>query len=107
MSTEKLLAHNVYFALKDRSPAARQILLGACRKHLTGHPGTLFFACGELAEALKRPVNDRDFDVALHIIFQNQAAHDAYQDAPRHHEFVAAGKENWAKVRVFDSAVEP
>jgi hypothetical protein len=106
MAAEKLLAHNVYFALKDRSPAAQQQLLAACKKFLTGHPGTVFFACGVLAEALKRPVNDRDFDVALHIIFQNQAAHDAYQDAPRHHEFVAQGKDSWARVRVFDSAVE-
>jgi hypothetical protein len=106
MATEKLLAHNVYFALKDRSPAARQKLLAACKKYLSGHAGTIFFACGELAEALKRPVNDRDFDVALHLIFQNQAAHDAYQEAQRHRDFVAEGKDGWAKVRVFDSAVD-
>lgn len=106
MAIEKLLAHNVYFTLKDRSPAARQKLVAACKEYLTGHPGTVFFACGTLAEALDRPVNDRDFDVGLHIIFQNQAAHDTYQDAPRHHAFVAACKDGWAKVRVFDSSVE-
>jgi hypothetical protein len=106
MATEKLLAHNVFFALKDRSLAARQKLLAACKMYLTRHPGTMFFACGTLAEALNRPVNDRDFDVSLHLIFENQAAHDAYQEAPRHHEFVAECKENWAKVRVFDAAVE-
>jgi hypothetical protein len=105
MADGNLLAHNVYFTLKDRSPAARQKLLAACKKHLTGHPGEVFFACGSLCEALNRPVNDRDFDVALHIVFQDQAAHDAYQDAPRHHQFVAEGKDNWAKVRVFDSVV--
>ncbi len=105
MLSDKLLAHNVFFTLKDRSPAARQKLVAACKKYLTGHPGTVFFAAGTLAEGLDRPVNDRDFDVGLHVIFVDQAAHDAYQVAPRHLEFVKEGKDTWAKVRVFDSVV--
>jgi len=104
--TELQLAHNVYFALKDNSEAARNKLLQACRKYLTPHPGIVFFACGVLAEELRRAVNDREFDVGLHIIFENQAAHDRYQDAPLHHQFVAENRDNWKKVRVFDSAVE-
>ena len=79
--------------------------MAACKELLTGHPGTLFFACGMLAHELDREVNVRDFDVALHLVFESQAAHDAYQDAPRHHRFVAAHKPTWAKVRVFDSVV--
>jgi hypothetical protein len=100
------LAHNVFFTLHDASPTARQTLLDACRKYLTGHPGMVAFACGTLAEGLDRPVNDRGFDVALHIIFQDRAAHDAYQDAPGHHQFVAEGRANWKQVRVFDSLVD-
>jgi hypothetical protein len=101
-----MLAHNVYFALKDNSSAAKTQLLDACTKYLTPHPGIAFFACGILAEELNRPVNDRDFDIGLHIVFTDQAAHDRYQDAPLHHQFVAENKENWKKVRVFDSVVE-
>jgi hypothetical protein len=100
---EALLVHNVYFALKDNSGPARDRLLAACRKYLTSHPGIVFFACGTLAEELRRPVNDRDFDVALHIAFQSQAAHDQYQNAPLHLKFVEENKDNWQKVRVFDS----
>ena len=100
-----MLAHNVFFALKDNSAAARQKVLAACRKYLTPHPGIVFFACGSLAEELKREVNDRDFDVGLHIIFQDQAAHDRYQEHALHHQFIAENKENWKKVRVFDSFV--
>jgi hypothetical protein len=107
MATDPRLVHNVFFALKDRSPAAKQKLIAACQKYLTGHAGTVFFGVGTLAEALQRPVNDRDFDVALHIVFVNQAAHDAYQDAPRHLAFISENRDNWAKVRVFDSLVEP
>ncbi|HYV38807.1 MAG TPA: Dabb family protein [Gemmataceae bacterium] len=105
MATDNLLAHNVFFTLKDRTPAAKAKLVAACKKYLTGHPGTVFFAAGVLCETLTRPVNDLDFDVALHVIFENKAAQDAYQVAPRHLEFVAEGKDTWAKVRVFDSVV--
>jgi hypothetical protein len=106
MAPGSLLAHNVFFTLKDRSPAARQRLLDACRKYLSGHPGTVLFAAGTLAEGLSRPVNDRDFDVGLHIVFQNQAAHDAYQVAASHHQFIQENQDNWARVRVFDSLAE-
>jgi hypothetical protein len=102
---EPFLVHNVYFTLKDTSEAARKKLLDACRKYLTGHPGTIFFGCGTLAEELKRTVNDRDFHVGLHIIFENQSAHDAYQIAQRHLDFIAENRDNWQQVRVFDSLV--
>lgn len=102
----QLLAHNVYFALNDTSDAAKTRLLQACKKYLSGHPGTVLFACGTLAKDLARPVNDRDFDVGLHIVFESQAAHDAYQVAARHEAFIEENKANWKKVRVFDSAVE-
>ena len=102
----KMIAHNVYFSLKDNSPAAKAKLVAACKKHLTKHPGEVFFATGTLAEELNRPVNDRDFDVALHIVFEDMKSHDLYQDAPRHNQFIEENKENWKKVRVLDSVVE-
>jgi hypothetical protein len=101
-----LLVHNVYFSLKDKSASAREKLLTACRKYLTPHPGIVFFACGVLAEELQREVNDRDFDVGLHIVFESQAAHDRYQAADLHTKFVEENRSNWAKVRVFDSLAE-
>lgn len=100
---EALLVHNVYFQLNDRSPGARAALVAACRKYLPGHNGIVFFACGELCGELAREVNDRDWDVGLHIIFRDKAAHDFYQDTPAHHQFVAENKAGWSKVRVFDT----
>jgi hypothetical protein len=105
MALAPMLAHNVFFALKDASAVQRTRLLDACKNYLKGHPGEVFFAVGVLAEGLNRPVNDRGFDVALHIVFRDQAAHDAYQEAPRHHEFIASCRDNWKQVRVFDSLV--
>jgi hypothetical protein len=100
-----MLGHMVYFTLKDRSAAAIDKMLQACRKYLTGHPGTVFFAVGTVVPDLNRPVNQVDFDVALQLVFESRQAHDAYQEAPRHHQFVDENKANWERVRVFDANV--
>lgn len=99
------LAHNVYFTLHDRSDAAVERLLSAIHELLSGHEGTLFFAAGRLVPDLKRPVNDLEFDVSLHVVFADRAAHDRYQVHPRHERFIAENRAGWAKVRVFDSYV--
>lgn len=95
--------HNVYFSLKDKTPEAAQKLVDACKKYLAPQPGVTFFACGVLAKELNRPVNDLDWDVGLHVAFKDKAAHDKYQDDPQHLKFIEENKENWAKVRVFDT----
>src|SRR5205807_4958321 len=100
-----MVSHDVYFTLTDNSPKAKQTLVDACKKYLSKHPGEVFFAVGTLAEDLKREVNDRDFDVALHIVFKDLAAQNQYQEAERHKQFIDEGKANWKKVRVFDSYV--
>ena len=102
---EDMLAHDVYFSLKDNSPQAQKRLIAACQKYLSGHPGTVWFAAGPRAAELKREVNDLDFDVALHVVFKNDAAHQQYQKAERHLKFIEENKDNWKKVRVFDSLV--
>ncbi|MFM7035434.1 MAG: Dabb family protein [Planctomycetia bacterium] len=99
-----MLAHAVYFTLKDRTYAAAAALVESCHKHLTGHPGVTFFSAGTCAR-YDRQVNDRDFDVALLIVFESHAAHDTYQVADRHEQFIAENAATWAKVRVFDADV--
>lgn len=102
---DKPIGHMVYFKLKDRSPAARDKLVAACKKYLENHDGVRYFAAGVLAEEFDREVNDRDWDVALHLVFANKASHDKYQDHPDHIKFIEENKDNWAKVRVFDSII--
>ena len=104
MATPRL-AHNVFFKLKDNSPAKVAELVAACNKYLNVQPGIVFFSAGPRVGDLTRDVNDLDWDIGLHLVFIDKAAHDAYQDDPTHNQFVATMKYNWAKVRVFDSFV--
>ena len=99
------LAHNVYFALHDSSPAAKATLVEACHKYLRDHPGVTFFAAGQIVESHNRDVNVRDWDVSLHVVFKDKACHDLYQEAESHHQFIEENKENWKTVRVFDTYV--
>ena len=90
--------------VKDRSPEACERLVEACHKYLSGHPGTVSFAAGKLADTT-REVNVRDFDVALNLIFEDRNAHDQYQVAERHAQFIEENRDNWQGVRVFDADV--
>lgn len=99
------LGHMVYFTLKDSSTAAIEQLVTSAKKYLSGHPGTAYFAAGTLVPDLERPVNQRDFHVALHVVFDSRAAHDDYQKHERHLQFIEENKANWESVKVFDSYV--
>jgi len=101
------LAHMVFFELNDASDGAKAALVAACRKYLSGHEGTAYFSAGVRAAELDRDVNDEGFDVALHVVFESKAAHDAYQSAPRHLTFIEENQANWKSVRVFDSYLAP
>ncbi|MBX9579875.1 MAG: Dabb family protein [Gemmataceae bacterium] len=101
---EPKIGHMVYFKLKDSTPEAREKLVAACDKYLGNHEGVLLYAAGPISDELKSPVGDREWDVALHLVFENKAAHDKYDAHPDHKKFIEENKDGWAKVRVFDSA---
>jgi hypothetical protein len=101
-----MIAHDVYFSLKDNSAAAKNKLVAACHKYLSDHPGTVFYAAGARGEEFNRELNDRDWDVGLHIVFKTKADHDRYQEAAKHKTFIDENKDNWKKVRVFDTKVD-
>lgn len=101
-----MLAHDVFFSLNDTSPEAVDKLVRSCHANLKGHPGVVFYAAGVLAEDCQRDVNDRDFQVALQLVFEDKAAHDEYQVSESHQQFIAENKSNWSQVRIFDAYVE-
>jgi len=107
MAANPMLSHSVFFTLKESTVETQTKLVAACKQLLCSHPGTVFYASGEMAEDFDRPVNDRDYDVALHVVFENRAYHDQYQQSASHQQFIAENKDNWKQVRVFDAYVQP
>lgn len=99
------LAHMVFFTLKDHSKESRDAFVASCHKYLANHEGVRYFSIGEIAQDVEEPVSVRDFDVALHLVFENKAAEFTYQKSERHTQFVAENKAKFEKVRVFDSYI--
>lgn len=102
------LAHMVFFALKDHSAESRERFIASCEKYLSDHEGTVYFSVGTIAEDkdVQEPVSVKDFDVALHVVFENKAAKARYLASERHKHFVDENRESFAGVRVFDSFLQ-
>ncbi|MSR30040.1 MAG: Dabb family protein [Gemmataceae bacterium] len=101
----KQLAHMVFFKLKNSTDSGAKTLVEECNRFLKAHAGVDYYSAGIHCQELTRDVNDKDFDVALHVVFANKQHHDDYQVSAQHNEFISRNKENWQKVRVFDSYV--
>ncbi len=108
-AAEPQLAHMVFFALKDHSKESREKFIASCEKYLSEHEGTVYFSVGTIAEDkdVEEPVSVKDFDVALHVVFENKAAKAKYLASERHKQFVDENRESFAGVRVFDSFLKP
>jgi hypothetical protein len=106
LSKSASLAHIVFFTLAESNDANRSKLLEGCKKYLDKHEGCVYFGVGVNAAQYAREVNDRDYDVALHLVFESANDHDVYQTHPRHMKFVEECKGLWKKVRVFDSTLK-
>ena len=103
--SDKQVAHMVFFTLNESSDDAVQNLVDACHHYLTDHDGVVYYSAGARGAEFARPVNNQNYDVGLHVVFQDKAAHDVYQTHPRHLAFIEAQKETWQKVEIFDSYV--
>jgi hypothetical protein len=100
------LAHIVFFSLAEPNDENRAKLVEGCKKYLDKHDGVVYFGVGVNAPEYNREVNDRDYDVALHLVFETGKHQDAYQTHPRHVKFVEECQGLWKKVRVFDSRLK-
>lgn len=97
------LAHMVFFKLKDSSKEAVDKFIASAEQCLKGHEGAVHFSVGTRADDVDEPVSTKDFDVSLHVIFASKEGKLKYLKSPRHDQFVADNKDQFDKVRVFDS----
>ena len=98
--------HKARLRLNDNSDVAKEKFVASRKNYLSGHPDTSFFAVGILAKDMKRPVNDQEFDVSIHVVFKTKAAHDKYNVSEKHLKFIDENKASIRKVRVFDTSLE-
>jgi len=82
-----MFSHIVIFWTKPARPNAVEDLLAGCARFLKPIPGVVSFHCGRMVESA-RPVVDQSYQVALNLVFRDQAAQDAYQVHPLHQQFV-------------------
>jgi len=99
-----MFSHVVLFWTKPDVPEATEKLLAGAEKFLRPCPGVLHFHCGKMAPS-HREVVDQSYQVGLNLVFENQAAQDAYQEHPLHVQFVeTVFKPNCERVLVYDFA---
>jgi len=99
----EVVAHTVYFTMKESTRENIDKCIAACKKYASKHEGLILFACGERAEPPAMPISDKDFHVAQVLIFTSREALEKYSKSEDRQKFVAEGRPLWSKVRVFET----
>jgi len=86
--TARPFAHMFFFQLMDTSRDLVQAFTDLCVKYLGHHPGQRHFSVGIRALEINRDVSGTDFEVSVHMIFDNIAAFQAYSDSKAHKTFI-------------------
>jgi len=98
------LAHAVFFDLLD--PRQTEELVRDCRLQLASIPGVRLLEVGTRSPEFIGQRNNSEFEVALWVLFDDRAAHDAYQVHPRHRALVERWTPRLAGIEVFDAYLE-
>ena len=103
LEDERMLVHSVYFWLKpDLTDVQRAAFLHALSA-LKDVPGVTAFYLGTPASVPARPVVELSFDHSITCVFENLAAHDAYQAHALHLAFLEVGRPLWSRVQIYDA----
>ncbi len=97
-----MLVHAVYFTLRADLPDADRTRFVAWQPKLCALP-TVRAGYSGVPAATDRTVIDRAYTHALVLLFDDEAAEQAYQVHPEHDRFREECGTFWEKVRVFDS----
>lgn len=99
-----MLVHSVFFYLRpELSVAEREAFLCEGLEPLLKIGSVKTAYLGKPAGVQARPVVDLSFDYALTAIFDDVAAHNAYQVDPVHVAFVERFKSQWTRVQIYDA----
>jgi len=98
------MIHSVFFWLNDGLSDERVAFFESELAKLPAIDVVASGVIGKPAATEARPVTDHSFSYHLSLTFSSVADHNAYQVHPRHDAFVAACKDLWLRVIVYDSA---
>ena len=90
---KKPFAHMFFFQLCDTSAELVDSFVELCKKYLGGHPGQRHFSIGIRALEINRDVSGKNFEVSVHMIFDDIDAFNGYSASATHEDFIteAAG----------------
>jgi hypothetical protein len=104
-------AHMFFFQLSDTSKDLVNDFIDLCVKYLSHHPGQEYFSVGCRALEINRSVSATNFEIAVHMVFVNQAAYEKYSNSKQHNDFITHSAGMSPARIVYDSfvqvAVEP
>ena len=86
--TDRPFAHMFFFQLADTSKDLVQQFANLCVRYLGGHPGQRHFSVGVRALEINRDVSGTNFEVSVHMIFDNIAAFQTYSASDSHETFI-------------------
>jgi len=96
-----MFVHSVYFWLKPDLSDAQKAQFRKGLNSLTEIESVFRAFIGKPAPT-NRPIIDRSYSYALLLVFQDQKAHDLYQDDPIHEKFRQDCSTLWSKVQIYD-----
>jgi hypothetical protein len=100
-----MFVHAVYFWLRADLTPAEEKQFAASLESLRAINGVRQGYIGVPAPT-DRPVIERGYSRALVLVFDDRAAHDAYQVHPMHDKFRAECGGFWTTVRIYDSVTD-
>jgi hypothetical protein len=100
-----MFVHAVYFWLRPDLTSAEQDRFAGGLESLRAINGVRQGHIGVPAPT-DRPVIERGYSRALVLVFDDKAAHDAYQVHPVHDRFRAECGGLWTTVRIYDSITD-
>lgn len=100
---DRPFAHMFFFQLSDTSRELVDDFVELCRKFLGGHPGQQHFSVGVRALEIRRDVSGTNFEVSVHMIFENIAAFNAYSKSSTHEDFITQSAGMSPERIVYDS----
>lgn len=102
---QSMLLHSVYFYFKEGTP---QEVIDEQRERifeLNNKIDHVQLTFAGPPYGIERDVVDNAYGMSLHMLFQDEASMQTYQEHELHQKFLSDFKAHWSGIKVFDTSV--